>query len=90
MRKILSHLALQCGIMEKTVHGTGYQTHKEWNDKNAQRASPGTPALFATQSVTVPYTYHPHSTAEVRFKAKSREFHAEPDQVSNDFKVNPF
>jgi len=29
--KVLLNLALHAGIMQ-TVHGTGYQTHKEWND----------------------------------------------------------
>jgi uncharacterized protein (TIGR02147 family) len=34
--------------------------------KNAQRASPGTPALFVTQSGATSSTYHPPPTAEVR------------------------
>jgi len=58
MLNLLSHSSLQCVRME-TVHGTGYQTHKEWNDKNAQRAlpvPPGGTALFETQSVTKRYS----------------------------------
>ena len=35
--------------------------------KNAQRASPGTPALFVTQSVASSYAYSSCSTVEFRF-----------------------